>query len=43
MPFHEGNVDVEPLITGTIGIDGIPQAFDDLANPDLHAKIVVEP
>ena len=39
----EGQVDVTPMITGTIGIDGVPQAFADLANPEAHAKIVVEP
>jgi 2-desacetyl-2-hydroxyethyl bacteriochlorophyllide A dehydrogenase len=39
----EGAVDVTPLITGTIDIDGVPQAFTDLANPDAHAKVVVEP
>lgn len=39
----EGELDVDPLITGTVGIDDVPQAFADLANPDAHAKIVVEP
>ena len=39
----EGELDVDPLITGTVGIDDVPQAFTDLANPDAHAKIVVEP
>src|SRR5437763_4592657 len=39
----EGQVDVTPMITGTVGIDAVPQAFSDLANPDAHAKIVVEP
>ena len=39
----EGQVDVGPMITGTVGIEGVPQAFTDLANPDAHAKIVVEP
>jgi threonine dehydrogenase-like Zn-dependent dehydrogenase len=39
----EGRVDVTPLITRTVDIDGVPQAFDDLANPEAHAKIVVEP
>jgi threonine dehydrogenase-like Zn-dependent dehydrogenase len=38
-----GDVDVEPLITGTVAIADVPQAFDDLANPEAHAKIVVEP
>jgi threonine dehydrogenase-like Zn-dependent dehydrogenase len=39
----DGQVDVTPMITGTVGIDDVPQAFADLANPDAHAKIVVEP
>ncbi|MBV8159712.1 MAG: alcohol dehydrogenase, partial [Acidimicrobiia bacterium] len=38
----DGVLDVTPLITGTVGIDGVPGAFSDLANPDAHAKIVVE-
>jgi threonine dehydrogenase-like Zn-dependent dehydrogenase len=36
-------VDLAPLLTGTVTIDGIPQAFTDLGNPDAHAKILVEP
>jgi len=39
----EGQIDVSPLITGSVDIDGVPQAFDDLADPDAHAKILVEP
>ena len=39
----EGEVDVAPLITGSVGIDGIPDAFRALADPDAHAKILVEP
>ena len=39
----EGELDVEPLITGRVGIDGVPQAFADLANPDTHCKILVTP
>jgi threonine dehydrogenase-like Zn-dependent dehydrogenase len=39
----EGRLDVAPLITGSVGIDGVPQAFRDLAHPDAHAKILVEP
>jgi len=39
----EGALDVSPLITGTVGIDSVPQAFADLANPEAHAKVVVEP
>jgi threonine dehydrogenase-like Zn-dependent dehydrogenase len=39
----EGKIDVVPLITGSVGIDGVPQAFVDLADPEAHAKILVEP
>ncbi|MGH9301328.1 MAG: zinc-binding dehydrogenase [Acidimicrobiales bacterium] len=39
----EGAIDVDPLITGSVGIEGVPGAFEDLANPEAHAKIVVEP
>lgn len=39
----EGAIPTEPLITGKVGVDGVAQAFEDLASPDHHAKIVVEP
>jgi len=39
----EGKVDVTPLITGTVGLDGVRDAFTDLANPEMHAKILVDP
>lgn len=39
----DGRIDVEPLITGSVGIEGIPGAFVELGNPDAHAKILVEP
>ena len=39
----EGVTDVAPLITATVGINGVAQAFDDLSSPDHHAKILVEP
>lgn len=39
----EGNVDVAPLITATVGLDGVAQAFSDLADPERHAKILVDP
>jgi threonine dehydrogenase-like Zn-dependent dehydrogenase len=34
---------VAPLITGKVGVEGVAAAFDELANPDLQAKILVEP
>ena len=39
----EGELDVAPLITGSVDLDGVPAAFDALAHPDEHAKILVEP
>ena len=39
----DGRVDVTPLITGRVGLDGVKQAFADLANPEHHAKVLVEP
>lgn len=39
----EGEINVAPLITGHVSLDGVPEAFRDLAHPDEHAKILVEP
>jgi threonine dehydrogenase-like Zn-dependent dehydrogenase len=39
----EGEIDVTPLITGEVGLDGVGQAFDDLADPQRHCKILVTP
>jgi len=39
----EGRIDVAPLVTGRVGVEGVARAFDTLANPEAHAKILVEP
>lgn len=39
----DGKVDLAPLITGRVPIDGVPQAFTDLGDPETHAKILVTP
>ncbi len=39
----EGAIDAEPLVTGKVGVEGVAQAFEDLASPERHAKILVEP
>ncbi len=39
----EGEIDVAPLITGEVDLDGVPGAFEALANPDEHCKILVTP
>jgi len=39
----EGEIDVTPMITGTVDLDGVPGAFEELGNPERHCKIIVEP
>jgi threonine dehydrogenase-like Zn-dependent dehydrogenase len=39
----EGKVDPRPLVTGTVGLDGVESAFGALADPEAHAKILIDP
>lgn len=39
----EGKIRAEPLVTGKVGVEGVPGAFEELASPERHAKILVEP
>ena len=39
----EGRIPVAPLITGKVGVEGVAGAFEALASPGRHAKILVEP
>ncbi|MCP2276374.1 zinc-binding dehydrogenase [Nocardia amikacinitolerans] len=39
----DGKVDPAPLITGTVGLEGIDNAFTALGNPERHAKILIDP
>ena len=39
----DGKVDVSPLVTGTVGLAGVENAFDALADPEAHAKILIDP
>jgi hypothetical protein len=39
----EGEVDVAPMITGTVGLQDVGTAFDDLADPNQHCKIIASP
>jgi threonine dehydrogenase-like Zn-dependent dehydrogenase len=39
----EGKVDPSPMITGTVGLDGVDAAFTALGNPERHAKILIDP
>ena len=38
-----GAIPTTPLITGHVGLDGVAGAFTELASPERHAKIIVEP
>lgn len=39
----EGVIDVSGVVTGTVGLEGVAQAFKDLGDPEAHVKILVEP
>lgn len=39
----DGKVDPSPLITGTVGLEGIDPAYTALASPEHHAKILIDP
>jgi threonine dehydrogenase-like Zn-dependent dehydrogenase len=39
----EGKIDARPLLTGTVGLDGVSAAFEALADPEAHAKIAIDP
>ena len=37
-----GELQVDPLITRRVGLDGIKQAYSDLTDPEKEAKIIIE-
>lgn len=39
----EGVIPAAPIITATVGLSGVAQAFEDLKSPERHAKILVKP
>ena len=39
----EGDVDATPLITGTVGLEGVDGAFTALGDPETHAKVLIDP
>jgi len=39
----EGQVDAAAMVTAEVGLDGVAKAFADLANPEAHTKIIVQP
>lgn len=38
-----GKLNCAPLITGTVGLDGVDAAFSALGDPKKHAKILIDP
>jgi threonine dehydrogenase-like Zn-dependent dehydrogenase len=38
-----GRIDAGAMITGRIGLDEVAGAFDELASPNRHTKIIIEP
>ena len=43
LAIAEGSIDVDPIITGEVPVEGVPGAFAELAEPDRHCKILVVP
>ena len=39
----EGRIDPSNLVTGKVGLDDVPGAFETLADPEEHCKIIVTP
>lgn len=39
----EGEIDVAPIVTGDVDLDGVAGAFDELADPERHCKVMVVP
>ena len=39
----QGEVDATPLVTGTVGLEGVDGAFEALGDPEMHAKILIDP
>jgi 2-desacetyl-2-hydroxyethyl bacteriochlorophyllide A dehydrogenase len=41
--IRDGQLNWKPLITETIGLDDVNKAFQALEDPELHAKILIDP
>jgi threonine dehydrogenase-like Zn-dependent dehydrogenase len=39
----DGKIDPRPLITGSVGLAGVDNAFTALGSPERHAKILIDP
>jgi threonine dehydrogenase-like Zn-dependent dehydrogenase len=39
----DGKLDASALVTGKVGLDGVAAAFEALGDPEVHAKILIDP
>ncbi|KAJ1683004.1 hypothetical protein LUZ63_021784 [Rhynchospora breviuscula] len=39
----DGTIDASALVTGTVGLEGVADAFDVLGRAERHAKVLVDP
>jgi threonine dehydrogenase-like Zn-dependent dehydrogenase len=39
----DGKLDPRPLMTGTVGLDGVAAAFTELQDPEAQAKVLIDP
>lgn len=39
----DGKLDASAMLTGRVGLDGVESAFVTLGDPEMHAKIVIDP
>jgi threonine dehydrogenase-like Zn-dependent dehydrogenase len=39
----DGKINAAPIATGSVGLAGVEAAFDALADPEQHAKILIDP
>lgn len=39
----EARINWQPLVTGSVGLDGVAAAFEALRDPERHAKILIQP
>jgi threonine dehydrogenase-like Zn-dependent dehydrogenase len=39
----DGKVNGAPLVSGTVGLQGVEAAFAALRDPETHAKVLIDP
>ena len=39
----DGKLDASAMLSGRVGLDGVESAFVTLGDPEMHAKIVIDP